>query len=266
MVNEARRRFRSSLALDLAGLKLRLSLSVGLIVIWVLFMISIPIQRWLWGEATVIRAAELGVLLQAAAVSAWMAQVWGARGALGLAAGVIVGAWAIEWLGVTTGAPFGAYSYSDRLQPQVAGVPLMIPLAWLMMLPPSWAVAARILGNRRPAWAIALIGALAFTAWDLFLDPQMVRWGLWTWTTPGGYFGVPWTNFLGWFASAAALTLVLRPQPVASRGLLAIYMLTWWLESIALLFFWGLPGPAAAGCLLMGGGAFLAWRGSERAH
>ena len=43
--------------------------------------------------------------------------------------------WTAEAIGSKTGFPFGAYHYTDRLQPQLLGVPLLIPLAWLMMLP-----------------------------------------------------------------------------------------------------------------------------------
>jgi hypothetical protein len=51
----------------------------------------------------------------------------------------------------------------------------LVPLAWLMMLPPAWAVARLVAGG--PGIAFILTAALAFTAWDLFLDPQMVAWG-----------------------------------------------------------------------------------------
>jgi putative membrane protein len=39
---------------------------------------------------------------------------------------------------------------------------------------------------------------------------------------------------------------------LAARPLLLIYGITWALESIGLAVFWGLPGPAVAGFLVMG--------------
>ena len=97
-----------------------------------------------------------------------------------MAVKIIILTWAIEAIGTATGFPFGSYSYTDHLQPQLLGVPLFIPLAWMMMLPPSWAVAQR-LSSSKGKLVFLVLGALAFTAWDLFLDPQMVKWGLWVW-------------------------------------------------------------------------------------
>jgi lycopene beta-cyclase len=232
--------------------------SAWLMVLWLLAMISIPIQRWVWGEGAVLRAAIIGVILQALLVLVLMRRVMGLRGTLQTAVGIAVFAWAIEWVGSSTGIPFGRYRYAAQLQPQLAGVPSLIPLAWLMMIPPSWAVAARIT-RRKPAasrpgldWRFCLLSALAFTAWDLFLDPQMVRWGLWAWEGPGSYFGIPLTNFAGWVLASALLTALLRPRPVPDVALAIVYCLTWALESVALVFFWGLAGPGIVGFVVMG--------------
>lgn len=97
------------------------------------------------------------------------------------------------------------------------------------------------------------------TAWDLFLDPQMVAWGLWVWTQPGGYFDIPWINFLGWLLASALITAVVRPGPLPTRPLMLIYGITWLLESLGLLFFWGLPGPALVGFAGMGSLLWLAF-------
>jgi putative membrane protein len=36
--------------------------------------------------------------------------------------------------------------------------------------------------------------------WDLTVDPiSSTLQGLWVWATPGAYFGVPISNFFGWF-------------------------------------------------------------------
>jgi putative membrane protein len=133
-----------------------------------------------------------------------------------------------------------------------------------MMLPPAWAVAAQIVRDRKPTspglfrLARALVAALAFTAWDLFLDPQMVGWGFWVWDRPGAYFGIPLVNFLGWFVVSFAFSFSLFPSslslPPSSFFLLTlIYTLTWLLQSIGQILFWDLPGPALFGFLDMGG-------------
>lgn len=230
-----------------------------LTVVWVLVMISIPIVRWVVGDAVLHWGVIVSVILQAAAVLAILRHAWPARTLLRVLALVIPTSWLIEYIGSSTGIPFGAYSYTETLQPQLLGVPLIIPLAWLMMLPPAWAVAQAI--TRRSA-GIAFVAAasLAFTAWDFFLDPQMVGWGYWVWAQPGGYFGIPWVNFLGWTLSAALLTVLARPAQLPLTALRIIYTVTWALQTIGQLLFWGMPGPALVGGVVMGVFAVAAWR------
>jgi putative membrane protein len=190
-------------------------------------------------------------------------QSWGTARTLGVGLMIFFLGWAAEALGSRTGFPFGAYSYTNTLQPQILGVPLQIPLGWLMMLPPSWAV-AKATGNRiRSRWqfpAFVLLSALAMTAWDLMMDPMMVSWGMWEWQSAGVYFGIPWSNYLGWLLVAALITAVARPQNLPIAPLLLIYTLTWLLEMGGLLLFWDLPGPALVGGLAMGALSVLGWR------
>ena len=171
----------------------------------------------------------------------------------------------VEWLGSTTGFPFGSYRYTRLMQPQLANVPVLIPLAWFMMLPCAWAVASQIQLQlpfkwRQSRWLRPLLAGLAFTAWDLLLDPQMVAWGLWTWDNPGGYFGIPWSNYAGWLGTAVLLTALIRPGKLPIKPLLIIYSVTWFLETFGLLFFWGLATPALAGGAVMGLFVWLSWR------
>jgi putative membrane protein len=171
---------------------------------------------------------------------------------------VLAAAWTMEFIGHTSGFPFGSYDYTERFQPQLAGVPLLIPLAWLMMLPPSWAVARAVTG-KTDGVAFVAMSALAITAWDLFLDPQMVNWDVWRWNDPGAfsYFGIPWVNFAGWLFTASLITVLGRPHALPLAPLLPIYAITWALQVIGQTFFWALPGPALVGGLVMGG--ILVW-------
>ena len=57
-----------------------------------------------------------------------------------------------------------------------------VPLAWFGMALPAREVAHAVLGHGRRAGRRIVLGAAALTAWDLFLDPQMVGEGYWTWT------------------------------------------------------------------------------------
>ncbi len=226
---------------------------------WLCTMISIPILRWFLGDIALRWGVISTVCLLAATVLSILQQAWGARRALRVIVPVIALAWLVEYVGHTTGYPFGDYKYTALLQPQLGGVPLIIPLAWLMMLPPAWAVGSRLSGVPH-GLRFVLISAGAFTAWDLFLDPQMVAWGYWQWTVAGGYFGIPWLNFIGWFLAATLITLVARPMALPQGTLLLIYGSTWLLQSIGQALFWAMPGPALVGFLVMGSFVLLASR------
>lgn len=232
---------------------------------WLLSLILLPVLRWNIGDAVLPAGVTVAVVLQSLAVLAALIPAPGWSRTLGLLAPLLTLAWLAEFVGSRTGVPFGRYHYTDLLQPQLAGVPLLIPLAWWMMLPPAWAVARVIAPRNRLAFAA--LGALAFTAWDLYLDPQMVGWGLWVWETPGAYFGIPPVNFLGWWLVSFGIGWLLFPlsgDRLPVSPLLAIYALTWVMEFIGQLFFWDLPGPAVCGFLGMGLMLFWAWRMSRR--
>lgn len=232
---------------------------IWLLALWVSIMISVPILLWTGGEDALRSGVIAGVVAQFATVMAILVQFWGAQRTLRAVAIVLPLTWLIEFVGSTTGLPFGVYHYTDALQPQLGHVPLLIPMAWLMMLPPAWAVATAVSGEANRG-RFVIVSALAFTAWDLFLDPQMVGWGYWIWSNPGLYFGIPLINFAGWILASALVTLAVNPRDVPVVPLLVIYTVTWALQFIGQLFFWQMPGPALIGGAAMGAFMVLAWR------
>lgn len=230
------------------------------LILWILTMICLPVVGWTWGQETLIRGMSIGVLMQAIAVLTVLRNAWGLGRTVQTLLVVAVLSFFAEWVGSKTGFPFGAYHYTEVLQPQLAGVPLLIPLAWMMMLAPAWAIAKIILGDTSQRVVFLLLSALAFTAWDLFLDPQMVGWGFWVWEIPGQYFGIPLVNYLGWLLVSFLLTLAIRPNDLPLGPLAFIYALTWFLQTIGQGIFWGQPGPAVFGFIGMGVFIWLAWR------
>lgn len=236
---------------------------LGMVSAWLLVWIATPVALGIAGEGAFPLLATLGVLVQVAATLTTLALCWPMRRVLGVGIIVTVATWLIEFAGSTMGIPFGHYDYTPALQPQAGGVPLLIPLAWLMMLGPAWGLTALILDpfqDRLGRWRWPIFAALAglvFTAWDLYLDPQMVGHGLWVWENPSGYFGIPWSNFAGWWLSAALITLLVRPTDLPRRHLAIIYGLTWLFQAVALGIFWSQPGPALVG--FIGMGLFVVW-------
>ena len=231
-----------------------------LLISWLAVMVSLPLLRQAYGEQTFLQGLALVVLIQLLFVLQVLYQAWGWWSMLRVALGVVFLAWAAEAIGIRTGYPFGSYHYTSLLQPQVLGVPLLIPLAWLMMLPPAWTV-ARLVTRKvsgclmRPAFV--LVSALVFSVWDFYMDPLMVQWGIWEWNTPGGYFGIPWLNLIGWLLVSGSITFAISPKHFPGGLLVWVYVLTWLVEFILLLLFGGLPGPALVGFCLMG--AMLLW-------
>jgi len=223
---------------------------------------------WTLGDVALRQGITVGVVMQCTAVLAVLQASWGWRRTAQVFLLVTLMAFLAEWLGSTTGFPFGKYHYTSLLQPQLAGVPLLIPLAWMMMLPPAWGIAHTILNHpaKQAAWQGTILSAFAFTAWDLFLDPQMTAWGFWVWEIPGAYFGIPLINFAGWLLVSAVITAVVRPSNLPRFPLILIYTITWLLQSIGLGIFWSQPLPALVGFLTMGFFVVVAirsWRSAE---
>jgi putative membrane protein len=175
----------------------------------------------------------------------------GRRRALPMAAAGAIG-FGAELAGVATGRPFGHYIYSDRLGRRIRGVPVLAAAAWAMMAGPAWAVAGRLAHNRAARVPLA---AAALTAWDVYLDPRMVREGYWSWPGGGGYEGVPASNFAGWFATGLgvfAAYAALDGHDGDDSGAIALYVWTWLGEGIANAVVWRRPVVAVAGGVAMG--------------
>ncbi|MFC0003316.1 carotenoid biosynthesis protein [Micromonospora siamensis] len=184
----------------------------------------------------------------------------GPRTAAALVAVATGGGFAIEALGVATGFPFGSYDYSGQLGPKLAGVPLIIPLAWTWMAWPAWLTAVRLTTARTARIGLAAVG---LAAWDLFLDPQMVAEGHWRWrdATPAlpGLPGIPVSNYLGWLLFAVLLMAALRPLAgpavdqtgPADRPMFALYLWTYFSSILAHAVFLRLPASAVWGALGM---------------
>ncbi len=102
-----------------------------------------------------------------------------------------------EIVGTHTGIPFGRYYYKN-LKPQLFGVAVFVPFAWVIFGFISYLTARYYFRHVtiRVAFASILMVVL-----DLSIDPIMISWKAWVWrtTTTLNWFGIPWTNYLGWF-------------------------------------------------------------------
>jgi putative membrane protein len=232
------------------------------------------VRRWLWASLAALVLVQIGYPLVHGAIRARFVVVivllgYGlsvAHAALtrgGRAAGALVlvttaGGFAVEALGVASCVPFGCYRYGAALGPRPLGVSWVIPLAWTWMAWPAWLAAGRLV--RRLPLRVPLAG-LGLAAWDLFLDPQMVSEGYWTWSHPRpalpGVPGVPVGNYAGWLVVAVVMMAVLAAVPDVRRPgddapMLALYLWTYGSSVLAHAVFLDLPAAAAWGGVAMG--------------
>jgi uncharacterized membrane protein len=171
-----------------------------------------------------------------------------------------------ECVGVATGVVYGPYHYTEKLGPKFLGlVPLLIPVAWLMMTYPSYVIARLIVPGMKNSWIwrliVAAVGALIMTAWDLAMDPMMVAGGHWVWEQNGAYFGIPLQNFWGWwltiFVTFLLFLAITRSGPVPTSSSTPFNRLAIWsyaitgLSSLLADFEFGLDGPALVGIFAM---------------
>lgn len=181
---------------------------------------------------------------------------------------------AFESVGVATGVIYGPYHYTDLLGPKFLRlVPFLIPVAWFMMIYPSFRIADQLVARIFPHgfWRgvlTAALAAVAMTAWDLAMDPMMVMAGHWVWEQPGAYFGVPIQNFWGWwlttFTALALYQLVLRwlpgkDEPTPPVAWTATTYAVMGLTTVATDFLAGLSGPGLVGIFAMLPWVVIGW-------
>lgn len=171
-------------------------------------MIATPLARQ--GGAARRHLSSVVVTSLFTATLARSAQRWGTGRAAGAAGAVAVSTAVAERVGTRTGLPFGRYHYTEALRPQIARVPAIVPLAWFAMAVPARETASAALGKRSAPVGRLALGSAALTAWDLFLDPQMVGEGYWRWQRRGRYRGIPVTNYIGWFVTGLGVMALLE--------------------------------------------------------
>ena len=163
-----------------------------------------------------------------------------AMGMMLAAATITLGA---ELLGTGTGLPFGEYHYSGLLGYRIGGlVPFPIPISWFYMLYACLAMCGRLLhvsDSNRAKWRWSLVAALCLVAWDVSMDPAMVKTAHWTWGageqfrnhglpawivtffTRDMFYGMPLSNWGGWFLTglvvSRAMLAIVPPSVFASR-------------------------------------------------
>lgn len=117
--------------------------------------------------------------------------------------------YAIEFVGVITGLPYGDFEYLIALGPMIAGaVPAGLPIFFFPLVLNAYLLVL-LLGPRGKVSRVLATAATVITL-DLILDPAAVSLGFWTYFAGGFYYGIPLQNFLGWVLSAVIAVGILE--------------------------------------------------------
>ena len=141
-------------------------------------------------------------------------------------------AFAAEFSSTRNGIPFGLYHYIETTKPReiwIGNVPFWDSLSFTFLCYLGWRLGVLLyapLVVRRDdvqvaetraiatSWPVCLTGALLMTLLDVVIDPLTLRGDRWflgqVYYYPHGgiYFGVPLSNFVGWFV-VGAVTIAL---------------------------------------------------------
>ena len=143
-------------------------------------------------------------------------------------------AWLSEFSSIHNGFPYGHYYYLDGTREKeiwVLGVPLMDSISYVFLSYASYSLALLVssplrhsrwmvyvleTGKIRNSFQVRMLGALLFVYLDIIIDPLALRGDRWFlgriygYPEQGVYFGVPLSNFLGWFVVGFSMILVLQ--------------------------------------------------------
>ena len=234
---------------------------------------------------------QLTVVLGAIAGFAFCAACIGLRKTTIVAVIAFVLSLGAELLGTFTGLPFGVYYYTQALGYKILDlVPYNIPTSWFYMLVACFAMCGRLLPAKDDGtskWWWALNCGLMLTAWDVVMDPAMVKTAHWLWNVPDLsdkpawqrfigepiFHGMPITNWLGWILTGivvARAMLVVVPPSEWARGLAAhrfplyLYAVNG-LLAFAICFRQDMVSAGLLGLVTMGLPLWLSWRAEGRA-
>jgi uncharacterized membrane protein len=143
------------------------------------------------------------LLFPLALIHGWKRYGWKSIGVFMIVTAIVSNI--LENSSILTGFPFGNYYYTDSLGPKIALVPFFISLSYISFGYLGWVIATLLVSEVRRKTtvlmtvAVPLVASFVMVAWDFSLDPIASTINhAWIWKQGGGYFGVPFSNYIGW--------------------------------------------------------------------
>lgn len=116
----------------------------------------------------------------------------------------------IEYVGVSTGWPYGEFAYGVSLGPMIGGIPAALPVFFIPIVVNAYLLCVLLLGQRAASRAVRLAVVIpAVVTMDVVLDPAAVSLGFWSYADGGLFYEVPLSNYAGWVLSATVAVGVL---------------------------------------------------------
>jgi putative membrane protein len=145
-------------------------------------------------------------------------------------------AWAAELSSLLFGIPFGFYQYTGLTRGQelyVTGVPCFSSLSFAFLAYAAYCLTRGVLARFPASTAVrAVLTGFLMMMLDVVIDPVAVRGDRWflgdLFSYPGGgvYFGVPLSNFAGWWLVGAigifAYEACVRTEPASGPGRIGV--------------------------------------------
>lgn len=162
-------------------------------------------------------------------------------------------AWASEASSIRNGFPYGWYRYHYEAMPNeifLAGVPVWDSLSYAFLCFAGWMMALFIrsrwnhytpLSDLQASWKMPWLGAALTMGLDIVIDPVAKLGRLWflgdiySYPSGGWYFGVPLSNFGGWFLTAWVILAMFRLSDKLINAVRSPASVRW-----GAAFFWGI--------------------------
>ena len=177
----------------------------------------------------------------------------------------------IEFVGVQTDWPYGAFSYGIALGPMVGSIPLALPLLFIPLVLNAYLLWLLLLEGRAGRLGRVFLVIPTVVLMDVVLDPAAVALGFWAFDGGGVFYGVPLSNYAGWVLSATVATLLVERafDPIAVRRRirecsfvlddLVSFVILW-----TAINAWFANGFPVGGALLLAAGVVVALRRRSR--
>ncbi len=153
-----------------------------------------------------VKLTAIAVLAEVVFIFAHCVKRYGIKNTLiffGITFGI---SWFLETLSIATGFPFGNYYYTDVLGPRLGDVPWVIMGEYFCTGYLAWSISSTFLGNfsktipKKDLFLLPMVAGFIMVMWDFCFDPLFTNVKMtWVWEDGGNWWGVPLSNYFGWY-------------------------------------------------------------------